>query len=248
MKIKSHQHISRLHRPDRLITLLEILLVLSPTYVSMVLGYQLGGDNISLHGNLILLGGPFIYLGMILSLVIFWMAARPRGISWRGVGLSRPPSWIHIGLSGVGLSMVMIPIIVTLQELLTSVIPDVVPPDMSCFAVLHESLPNLVLNVIAIWITAGFIEELIWRGYLINRLTDILGKTKLGLLAALFCSAVLFGIAHFYLGLSGILLTGVTGLLFGIAFLVLKRNLWPLVITHGLINTLSYVNMYQNGV
>jgi len=55
-------------------------------------------------------------------------------------------------------------------------------------------------------------------------------------------------VAHFYQGPSGILLTGTTGLLIGAAFLLVRRNLWPLVIAHGLINTISFVDMFFNGI
>ena len=153
-----------------------------------------------------------------------------------------------VGRSGLGLAIVMIVAIVFLQELLSLAFPDVVPPDMSRFGVLQGSLPNLILNVVVIWITAGFVEELIWRGYLMNRLADIFDKTRLAWVIALFCSAALFGIAHFYQGPSGMLLTGVIGLLFGVAYLVGRRNLWPLVIAHGLINTVSFVDMFLNGI
>jgi hypothetical protein len=47
---------------------------------------------------------------------------------------------------------------------------------------------------------------------------------------------------------SGMLMTGATGLLFGAVFLVVLRNLWPLVIAHGLINTISFVDMFLNGI
>ena len=233
---------------NKLIILLEIALVLAPTYISLILGYRPESDFISLGDDLILLGGPLIWLAMTLSLFLLWVVTRLRGASWKDYGGSRPASWLRTMLSGVGLSIIMIVAIVILQELLSLAIPDAAPPDMSRFDALHGNLPNLLVNVVVLWITAGFIEELIWRGYLINRLTHIFGQSRMAWVIVLFCSAALFGVAHFYQGPSGILLTGTTGLLIGAAFLLVRRNLWPLVIAHGLINTISFVDMFFNGI
>jgi membrane protease YdiL (CAAX protease family) len=52
-----------------------------------------------------------------------------------------------------------------------------------------------------------------------------------------------FGLAHAYQGATGILVTGVLGLVFGLLYLR-SKSLWPLVIAHGLIDTLSLVALY----
>ena len=185
---------------------------------------------------------------MIISILLFWVAARIRGASWHTFGLNQPASWIRAGLSGIGLAIFMIVVITLLQELLILIFPIVVSTNMSRFGMLHGNLPNLIFNVVVIWITAGFIEELVWRAYLINRFTDIFGQTRKASVIAIFCSSSLFGIVHFYQGPSGMLLAGVTGLLFSVAFLIRRRNLWPLVIAHGLINTISFINMFLNDI
>ena len=56
------------------------------------------------------------------------------------------------------------------------------------------------------------------------------------ILAAIF-QAVLFGLVHAYQGIGGILTTGLIGLTFGLLYLVARRNLWPTIIGHGLVNT-----------
>jgi len=244
----SQKRISEFLQSNKLVILMEICLVLAPTYVCLILGYQLENDFISLGGDLVLLGGPLTYLGMIITLILFWVAARIRSAGWHTFGLNQPASWIRAGLSGIGFAIFMIMVITLLQELLFLVFPIVVSPDLSRFGMLHGNLTNLIFNVVVIWITAGLIEELVWRAYLVNRLTDIFGQTRIASMIAIFCSATLFGIAHFYQGPSGMLLAGVTGLLFGVAFLIRRRNLWPLVIAHGLINMISFINMFFNGI
>lgn len=212
------------------------------------LGYRPERDYIPIGDDLVILGGLPIYVGMILTLLLFWVVTKIRGASWQTFGISRRANWLRAILSGVGLTIIMIVVIVILQEILMLAFPDAVPPDLSRFSALNHNLPNLILNVIVMWIAAGFVEELIWRGYLMNRLSGVFGKSRIALFATLFCSAALFGVTHFYQGPSGMLLNGATGLLIGAAFLLVLRNLWPLVIAHGLINTISFVDMFLNGI
>ena len=59
---------------------------------------------------------------------------------------------------------------------------------------------------------------------------------------------MLFGMLHTYQGLLGVITTGVVALIFGVFFLLQKRNLWILIIVHGLIDTFGVVQFYLNGV
>jgi hypothetical protein len=119
---------------------------------------------------------------------------------------------------------------------------------MSRFDPLRGNLPNLIINVVAMWFTAGFVEEFLWRGYLMNRLVDLQGKqTKLAWVIALVGSAVIFGLGHTYQGLAGVVQISVAGLLLGVAFLTVRRNLWPLMIAHAIMDTVSFVGHYFGG-
>lgn len=77
-------------------------------------------------------------------------------------------------------------------------------------------------------ITAGFCEEFIFRGYLVW-----VFQGTLGLWGAAILSTVLFGLAHSYQGLKGILATGAVGALLILIVLVLN-SLWPAIILHAL--------------
>ena len=128
------------------------------------------------------------------------------------------------------------------------IIPNVEPPDYSRYDHLRGNLPNLIINVVAVWFTAGFVEEFLFRGYLMERLVDLQGKeTKLAWVIALVVSAVIFGFVHLRQGPAGILKVAAYGLLFGMAFLTVRRNLWPLMIAHALMDTLSFVGYYFGG-
>lgn len=104
----------------------------------------------------------------------------------------------------------------------------------------------LALWIIAVaWFAAGFGEELLWRGFLLDRLLrlkGIAGRTWL----AIAIQAVLFGLPHAYQGPSGLVVTGVVGILFGWLRTRTAWNLWPLIIGHGLVNTISMLLGYAS--
>ena len=87
-----------------------------------------------------------------------------------------------------------------------------------------------------------------WRGYLMNRLVDLQGKnTKLAWAISLVVSAIIFGLGHTYQGLGGVIKITAMGLLLGGGFLAVRRNLWPLIIVHIIIDTISMVQHYFGG-
>lgn len=50
---------------------------------------------------------------------------------------------------------------------------------------------------------------------------------------------------HFYYqSLRGLVVTGLIGIALGTLYLLYKRNLWPLVLAHGLVDTLSFTALY----
>ena len=77
--------------------------------------------------------------------------------------------------------------------------------------------------------TAGFCEEIGFRGYLMTRIR-LLGKTNSWIMPTVL-SALAFGLAHAYQGIPGIILITVYGLLFSLLYLRTGR-LWPCIIAH----------------
>jgi membrane protease YdiL (CAAX protease family) len=93
-------------------------------------------------------------------------------------------------------------------------------------------VPMLVLVAFA----DGWAEEIIVVGYLLTRL----GQLGVGARAALVCSSLLRGTYHLYQGFGAGLGNVAMGLVFGYAWQRTGR-LWPLVIAHGLIDTVTFV-------
>jgi membrane protease YdiL (CAAX protease family) len=127
-------------------------------------------------------------------------------------------------------------------------IPNLEPRDMSHFDVLKDNLPNLIINLVFMWITAGFLEEFLWRGYLIEWLIDLFGsQTKLTWAIVVIISAVIFGLGHGYQGTMGMFKTGAIGFVLGLSYLAVRRNLWPLIISHTLIDSIDFETHYFGG-
>lgn len=107
------------------------------------------------------------------------------------------------------------------------------PHDLSAFAALEGDLFAWLALTAFMWITAAFGEELVFRGFLQRELARLLGDGTPGRIAATGVTAVFFGAVHLYQGVSGIVTTGVMGLLLGILFWREGGRLLPCILVHG---------------
>lgn len=89
----------------------------------------------------------------------------------------------------------------------------------------------------ALWIVgvailaAGIGEELLWRGFLMDRLERLAGlRGRIWLV--LIIQAALFGLPHSYQGIGGMILTAMVGLLLGWVRIMHRGNLWAVIIAH----------------
>lgn len=83
---------------------------------------------------------------------------------------------------------------------------------------------------IALAITAGVCEELLYRGYLLAYLGE-----AIGVVLAVVAAGVVFGLGHAYQGPRGILKTGVLALVAGTLYSV-AGSLFPLVLLHAAVD------------
>ncbi len=195
---------------------------------------------------LILVGGlvgiiPFSSTPFLL--LFGWLMMWLRGVGWRNVGLRRPTSWRSTLLLGVAIGIgYQYFSLYVLEPLIARVTGDL--PDVSQFAPLIRNTFFLFLALIASWTLAAFGEELVFRGYFMNRVADLVGANRAGWLISLIVVSILFGITHLYQGTSGIIVITVTGLLLGALYLATGRNLWIPIIAHGVNDTVGFILIY----
>jgi hypothetical protein len=227
---------------------LEIVVVFLPFYLGLAISDRLGSDQTPLVGNVVILGGPIAYLGMIISLLFLWVASRLRGVGWGYFGLTRPKSWFRTILMSLGVTLAVLGTVIFIINPIMNALPNLPPQDRSRFDVLTGSLPNLLIQLVLVWITAAFLEEFMFRGYLMNRIIDLQGKeTKIAWAIAIVGQAVIFGLVHSQQGLGGMFKVGAIGLVFGLSYLAVGRNLWPLILAHGFLDTYDMVQHYFGG-
>jgi hypothetical protein len=217
--------------------LLDIAVVFLPIVLFGLLGNWIGLETIT--------GGFIVNIGYVVSIVVAGLVLKQGGTNWREIGLARPKSWFRTTLLALGAFVGAIVLIVGVQMIALS-LPGVAAeaPDVSRFDSLVGNVPFLLLMLTLAWTIIAFGEEMIYRAYIINRLGDVFGHEKVGLVLAVITSGVIFGLAHFAEGPVGLLTNGAFGLLFGWIYLKSGRNLWITIIAHGLLNTLRFVLVF----
>ncbi len=82
------------------------------------------------------------------------------------------------------------------------------------------------------------------RGFVLNRLADLFGQSRLAWILATMVHAVIFGLLHIYQGMPGVVGTAAVAFIFAGIYLVAKRRLLPVIIGHGIVNTVSLTAYY----
>jgi len=172
-----------------------------------------------------------------------WMSLRLRGIGWASVGLAKPRNWrsaVALGfLAGVGLLLLELFVSYPLLTRLTGK-----PPDLSDFRLIVGNFKLFLVSVVLIWILAVLGEELVYRGYLMNRVAGLGGGTPAAWVASLVLVSIVFGAGHIDQGITGMTENVINGLLLGLLYLACDRNLVAPIIAHGVTNTADLLLIY----
>jgi uncharacterized protein len=174
------------------------------------------------------------------------------GITWmRGEGLSslgfvQPESWVMTVLwsliLGILLALLSTMLVEPVADRLTGGVHD-----HSMFDGLRGNLNAFLKLLAAVWVLVAFLEEVIFRGFLMTQLAGLLGTGIIGTSVSLLYSSALFGVAHWYQGKSGALSTGIIGILLGVIYIAGGYNIWLPILTHGFIDTIGLGLVYTNG-
>ncbi len=172
-----------------------------------------------------------------------WISLRVRKLRWRDVGLSwykNRRTTILYGI-GTGLALEAFQLFIS-QPLLVRVLKK--QPDLELFRALTGDVKWTLLAIAGAWTLAAFGEEMVYRGYLMNRLADLMNRTRWAWVVSLIAVHIGFGLAHAYQGITGVIDEGLAGFLFGIVYLRNDRNLAVPIIAHGLGDTIDFLLIF----
>jgi uncharacterized protein len=177
-------------------------------------------------------------------LALGWLSMRLRGQRWRDIGLRFPLNWRRLLLIGIaaGIVMELLELFAT-QPLLVALTGKY--PDLSDFHDLIGNVRLLLLLVAGSWIIAGVGEEVVWRGYILNRVADLLGRRRLGWTMSIGIVSTVFGLAHSYQNWTGIIENSIDGALLALLYIACCRNLIAPIVAHGVSDTLDFLIIFS---
>lgn len=177
--------------------------------------------------------------------VLGWMSLRLRNGGWKYAGLTRPPSWWKT----VALAILAAAILLLGSELVVEPIAHRIWPEPEHVSNVIQSGASgwrqALVGLLIVWAFASFGEELSYRGYLLTRGADVFGRSNLAYWAAMIVVSLLFGVAHYYKGPSGVLDSTYSGFVLGALFLLSGRNLWTPILAHGIVDTVAVFAVFM---
>ena len=226
---------------NKLFKLGEILFVFICAFALIKLMSPLIGDNPVLKQTV-------IWTANILMLIIVWAGLKLRGESWKDFGLTfKFVSWrdsIKVFLLSLLVFVLAIVGFIIGSIIMANITGIPESANMSGYDYLKDNIWMLFLTLGGVYIVSSFGEEVIYRGFLINRISQFGLDAKKGTIIAVILSSIIFGLVHYEWGPMGIVQTGFMGLALGICYIKLKKRLWILILAHAYMDTILMVQMY----
>lgn len=190
-----------------------------------------------------------VWVANIAMLLVVWFGIKLRGESCKDLGLTVTSYSLKKGVNTFLLSLLVF-IIAMAGFIIGSIVMANITgipegsTDLSGYTFLRDNLGMLILTLIGVYIVSSFGEEVIYRGFLINRISEIGNNTKRALWAAVLLSSLIFGFVHYEWGPMGVGQTSFMGLALGICYVKFKKRLWLLVLAHAYMDTILMIQMY----
>ncbi len=220
----------------------EIVLVFLVAFILINLMKPLVGDDP-------ILKQASVWFANVLMLIIVWAGLKLRGESWKDFGLGVKSVTFREGIKTFLLSLLVFVLAVAGFIIGSIIMANItgIPEnaDMSGYDYMKDNIGMLVLTLGAALIVSSFGEEVIYRAFLINRISTLGLDTKKATFIAVILSSVIFGFAHYEWGPMGIVQTAFMGLALGICYIKLKKRLWILILAHAYMDTILMVQMYM---
>jgi membrane protease YdiL (CAAX protease family) len=179
----------------------------------------------------------FVTVGVATGLLYY------RKQSWKDLGLKKPKNLLKtLGVAGIILLGTVVSIMIFeafVRDLIFT--STEATHESSVFSDPEESGAYFISILFFVWIES-FLEELQDRGFSLNRFQSLFSKLPLSAVLAVLMQAAIFGFRHSYDLSPRSVTTGLIGLVFGTVYVLTGRNLWPLILAHIILNTMSMID------
>lgn len=182
----------------------------------------------------------------LLALLVVFVATAGDDDRWASLGLKRPalmPTLLFTALGAMG-AYIASGLVSGAYVLATGGASAIAQKAQALSA-----LGNVPLWTIApIALFAGFYEEVVFRGFLLDRLYVVFGHRpggppSRGMALAILVSSALFATGHLYQGTLGLLQTFTAGACFALVASI-RRSLWPSIFAHAAIDLFGLVMLH----
>lgn len=183
-------------------------------------------------------------LGITIPLLIsiYIISVKTRRMKWMDVGIDKTDITFKNIIWGIVIAVVyQVLFFFVIDPILDPLLP---PTNIQALGITKGNVRQLLIWLIITWTIAAVFEELLFRGYLINRFIDLIGNSMPAKFFIVIIAGTTFGFIHSYQGIHGIISAGIFGIFQCIVFLLNKRKLFIPIIIHGTFDTISFLLLY----
>lgn len=233
--------IGNLLNTNVIVKISEIILLFIIPFALIKILKPFTGDNI-VYNQIV------IWFANILMLIYVWVGVKLRGqkLAYFGISFGKITlkEYFNTFLISIGVFIGAVAAFILGSIIMANIsgIPE--SSDLSNYEYFQNNIGMLIMTLIGTYIVASFGEEIIYRGFIINRLMELGLDSKLGRSLVITISAIIFGLAHYQWGPMGIVQTGFMGAVLGFFYLKLKKRIWILVLAHGYMDTMLMIQIY----
>ncbi len=191
----------------------------------------------------------FLVNGLFWSFTGLAVAAwrmKVRGVTWTELGLCKPTNLKKLAtVTAMTLGMAIGSIIIF--SMLKDQFGWNLSPDTSNEAAVSKfgNLENnwlLFFSIIPVIWLESFLEEILDRGFMMNWIERMFSSTLFATVVAVILQAAIFGFRHSNDFSERSITVGLIGLGMGLGYVLFGRNLWPLILAHCVLNTMSMLD------
>jgi uncharacterized protein len=164
----------------------------------------------------------------------------------------RKEKWSDYGFSSVNQKEILLAIVIGIvfgfvdnyltEPLITKITG--FEPDLSEYGWVKGSIKGLIGMLALGWVVGGLFEEFFFRGFLFHRFNTIIHNGRMHKWVTIVLTSVVFGFAHNYQGIGGIVGTLIFAVVMGLLYFYFHKNVWYLILVHGFYDTVGIFRLY----